>query len=136
MIRAATREEILWVTSKLPIPPTSNSKGVLNYVDEEIGAAVIYDGWTPNSVQVHVYSAKPARLFSHEFIHEIFWYPFVQCNRELLYSVTPADAEASLGVSKALGFRETYRMKDGWEPGVDLVLKEMRRDDCKYLRMN
>jgi hypothetical protein len=97
-------------------------------------ATVVYDGWTPNAVQVHIHSGGSAEFLRTEFLHEIFWYPFVQCQKMLVYTVTPGDAEASLAVSKSLGFIETYRMKDGWGPGIDMVIKEMRREDCRWIQ--
>jgi hypothetical protein len=32
-----------------------------------------------------------------------------------------------------MGFRETFRLKNGWDIGVDMVLKEMHRDECRWL---
>lgn len=104
-------------------------KGVCND-----GAMVIYDGWTHNAVQVHVYSRGPAHLLRRDFLLEIFSYPFIQCGKGLIYTITPGNAEDSLAVSKALGFSEVFRQKDGWSEGVDMIYKEMRRDECRYLR--
>jgi hypothetical protein len=131
VIRAATVEVIQAVVGKLPLPYSPVMRGVTNG-----GATIIYDGWTPNSVQVHVYSESPKFLFDPTFVREFFRYPFDQCGKSLVYTVTPGNAEGSLAVSKALGFREMYRIKDGWQPGVDMVLKEMRREECRYLRMH
>lgn len=131
MIRAATPSEIMAIVGELPLPYSASMRGVTNG-----GAMVIYDGWTPNSVQVHVYSRDPASLLRPDFIREIFHYPFVQANRRLLVSVTPAHAESSLALSRALGFKETYRIRDGWAESIDMVVKEMRREECRYLRMH
>jgi hypothetical protein len=128
-IRAARYDEILAVAAKLPYPVSPNCRAIRND-----GAMVIYDGWTPNAVQVHVYSVGPRYLFDKHFLREVFWYPFVQCNKGKLFVVTPASSKESLAVSRALGFRETYRMKDGWDVGVDMVLKEMRKEDCRWIK--
>lgn len=129
MIRAASQEEIMATVGKLPLPYSPSMRGVTN---EE--AMVIYDAWTPNAVQVHIYSPGPKSLFRKDFINEIFKYPFEQCGKDLIYSVTPGNAEGSLAISRALGFRETYRMRNGWAVGIDMVVKEMRREECRYLR--
>lgn len=134
MIRAARPSEIEWVCGKLPYPFNPTARGVLNVSEDHIGAAIIYDGWTPNAVQVHVYSSGPVHLFNPDYLREIFAYGFVQCNKGKLFTVTPADATASLAVSRYLGFTETYRMQDGWAVGIDMIVKEMRREECRYLR--
>lgn len=131
MIRAATPSEIAWVCSKLPLPYSSSMKGVCNE-----GAMVVYDSWTPNAAQVHVYSAGPRHLLNREYLTEVFKYGFVQCSKGKLFTVTPAIATESLRVSDALGFREVYRQIDGWDIGVDMIVKEMTRQECRYLRMH
>lgn len=134
MIRAATRNEIELVAMKLPYPASPAAKGVLLEENDILRAMVIYDSWTNTAVQAHIYSTGPAALFSREFLEEIFGYPFIQCGKSIVYTVTPGDSEASLAVSKFLGFKETYRMLDGWDRGVDMVVKEMRKENCKYLK--
>jgi len=131
MIRAASPVEIAWVCGKLPLTFKPDMRGVCND-----GAMVVYDGWTPNAVQVHIYSKGPTYLLRRDFLLEVFSYAFLQCGKGLVYTVTPASSTESLVVSKALGFRETFRQVDGWDSGVDMVYKEMRRDECRYLRMH
>lgn len=131
MIRAATQDELREIVERLPLPYSESMRGITNG-----GATVIFDGWTPNSVQMHVYSSGPKSLFDPTFVIEVFRYAFEQCGKSLVYTVTPGDAEGSLAVSGAMGFRETHRIKDGWSDGVDMVIKEMRRGDCRYLRIH
>lgn len=131
MIRAATPSEIAWVCGKLPLPYSSSMKGVCND-----GAMVVYDSWTPNAAQVHIYSSGPAHLLNRDFLQEVFTYGFVQCSKGKLFTITPSNAQDSLAVSKALGFREVFRQIDGWDVGIDMVVKEMIRSECRYLRMH
>lgn len=127
MIRAATVEEIKTVLPALPLYYHENMRAICND-----GAMVIYDGWTPRAVQCHVYSHGPKFLFDSSFVRAMFQYPFIECDKKLLYTITPSNAE-SLAVSRALGFRESYRIKDAWDVGIDLVVKEMTREECKYV---
>lgn len=131
MIRAATPSEIEFVCGKLPLNYSSAMRGVRND-----GAMVVYDSWTHNAVQAHIYSTGPRFLLDPTFLREVFSYAFEQCGKGLVYTITPSDADASLAVSKALGFKEVFRQKDGWKDGVDMILKEMRRNECRYLRMH
>lgn len=97
------------------------------------GAMVVYDGWTPSSVHVHIFSRGPYFLFRKDFLKEVFGYPFRECSLKKLIAVTPAFATDSLAISRALGFREVYRIVDGWDSGVDMIIKEMRREECRYV---
>jgi hypothetical protein len=131
VIRAATPSEIAFICGKLPLPYSQAMRGVRNE-----GAMVIYDGWTPNSVQCHIFSSSPRFLFDKVFVREIFTYAFIQCDKQLVYTITPEISKTSLKLSKALGFKEVFRQKDGWDIGVDMVVKEMRRGECRYLRLH
>lgn len=128
MIRAATPEEIKSVLPAMPLPYHDHMRAVCNE-----GAMVIYDGWTPAAVHVHIYSRGPQYLFRKDFLREVFGYPFIQCLLRKLIAVTPSFATDSLAVSRALGFREVYRINDGWDSGVDMIIKEMRREECRYV---
>lgn len=137
MIGAATVEEILAIAAKMPYSPTKEARGIKFTANDScamIDAMAIYDFWTPAAVQIHIWSMLPKYVFHPVFIREVFRYPFDFANRRLLVSVTPADNSASLKLSEAMGFRETFRIKNGWDLGVDMILKEMRREDCKYLQ--
>jgi hypothetical protein len=130
MIRSATNEEISFIAGKISYGPSAGCKGV---VFDDLRAGCLYDHWTPNSSNVHIYSRSPRALLSFQFVKAIFSYPFEQARLGLLIGITPADNEASLSFSRAIGFREVHRIRDGWRDGVDLVIKEIRREECRYV---
>ena len=132
-IRAGHPVEIEKIAEIMHYFPSGGCRAVVMTKDDEVIGAVLYDHWAYNSVNVHIYSKNPLTL-SREFLFEIFNYPFVTCGRDLLIAITPEDSKGSLLFSKALGFRETYRFKEGWKPGIDLIVKEMRREECRYLQ--
>lgn len=133
MIRAATQGEIDEISGYMGYCPSRRAKGIIFLEKESIGSCVLYDHWTLNSVQVHVYAPSLKALFDAGFLREIFTFPFVTGGRNLLVACTPADQRGSLAVSSWLGFKEKYRIKDGWGLGIDMVLKELRREDCRFL---
>jgi hypothetical protein len=134
VIRALTFEELKLVAEKIGYEPTHTVRSVA-IINSQGGplAAVLYDHWCHNSANVHIWSSGPGALFRKEFVHAIFQYPFEDCGRGVLLGITPGDAKESLALSRALGFKEVYRIKDGWKVGVDLVIKEMRKENCRYL---
>jgi RimJ/RimL family protein N-acetyltransferase len=114
--------------------PSEKAQGILLEENGVLGAIALYDHWTHNSVQMHVWAKAPRYLFNPGFLHEAFWFPFEFGKRGLAFAVTPGDNKPSLAVARALGFKEVYRIKDGWKLGTDMVIQEMRRQDCRWLR--
>ncbi len=113
--------------------PTGHFRGIVQLNDYmEIVAGVGYDMWTPNSVQMHIWIPRPAEM-TRSFIQEGFRYPF-ENGKGLVIGLTPGNNAAALRFNKRVGFKEVYRMRDAWSPGVDVVVQEMRREDCRWLR--
>lgn len=135
MITAATREEIEWVCDQIGYSPSKNAKGVVIHGKEQIGAAAIYDHWTHTAVQMHAYSRGPKYVLNPHFCRAMFEYPFVQCNKMLAFAVTPCDNSASLALAQYLGFKEVYRIENGWDSGTAMVIQELRRENCRFLEL-
>jgi hypothetical protein len=134
VIRAASPEHFPWIAERAHVSITPQLRA-LEAMDEESGqilAMVAYDGWMPNLCQMHVAVAHsfPAR----RFLRAAFGIPFIELERDLVVGWVLGTNEKALELDRRLGFRETHRIKDGWDKGVDLVLFEMRKDECKWLR--
>lgn len=136
MIKAATHDEIEFVSRAMGYNPSRCVKGISILEEKSLGACVLYDYWTVNSVQVHVFAPSLKTLFNAKSLHEIFTYPFVTAGKGILVAVTPADQKGSIAVSSWLGFKEKYRIRDGWAVGTDMILKELRREDCRFLQQD
>lgn len=134
MIVSLNSAEKNWFLSAISYSPTLGFKAI-GQLDKEgpIVAAVGYDNWTPNSVQMHIWIPHPDKV-SKKFFLEGFRYPFEMCRRGLVVGLTPSNNAAALHFNKRVGFKEVYRMKDAWEVGVDVVVQEMRKEDCRWLR--
>ena len=91
-----------------------------------------YDGWTLNAVQMHICLEDPNCFF--RLVRPAFSYPFEEVRLGMVLGITPSDNRHSLEFNKRMGFRETYRIKDGWSPGVDMVVQEMLKDECRWLK--
>src|SRR5882724_3509641 len=116
MIRAATKDEIRYVCELISFSYKEDSNGVL--IENEVGgvgAMAIYDRWTYSAVEMHAYSASPKYVFNPAFCRAMFEYPFVEQNKMLAFAVTPCDNTASIALARFLGFREVYRIRDGWK---------------------
>jgi RimJ/RimL family protein N-acetyltransferase len=137
IVRAMTQKEIREICAKINFSYNSNSNGIL--IEDEnggVGAAAIYDRWTHTAVEMHAYSAGPKYVFRPEFCRAMFDYPFNQQNKMLAFAVTPCDNIASIALARFLGFKEVYRIRDGWDSGTDMVIQEIRRENCRFLEQN
>jgi hypothetical protein len=134
IVRAATHDEMKSIVEKIQWVYTTNSNGiVIEDKNGGIGAMAVYDRWTPNGVEMHAYSAGPEYIFNPHFVKAMFEYPFIQQNKGLALVCTPCNNVASVAIGRFFGFRETYRIHDGWELGTDMVIQELRRENCRFL---
>lgn len=133
MIEAANEADIQRFLEATSYHPTDQFKAiVMRDGAGEIQAMAGYDYWTPNAVQMHIWIAHPEAYLSKEFIQEGFGYPF-SSGRSLVIGVTPGDNTRALEFNRKIGFVEKHRIKDGWSLGTDMVIQEMRRDDCRWI---
>lgn len=96
-----------------------------------IRGVVAYDMWTPNACQAHM--AADSAIAWRSLLGPAFSYPFEEAGRRLLLGIIPAHNARSVALVRRFGFREAYRVKDGWGPGDDLLVFEMRREECRWL---
>lgn len=133
MILASTMDDVEIFSQLVQYNPGKNFKGIKLIKDGVVEAMAGYDHWTPNSVNMHMYVRDPKSI-TRAFVREVFRFPFEIGGRGLVIGVTPSDNAAALDLNKHVGFRETYRVKDGWDVGVDMVVQEMRKEECRWLR--
>lgn len=98
---------------------------------ERIRGVVAYDNWTENAVQAHMAVDSP--IVWRHLLRPAFEYPFQQCGKNVLLGIIPSHNAKSVQMTRALGFKEAHRVKDGWAKGDDLIVFEMRREDCRFL---
>lgn len=132
IITAALPTDFGWFFERTGYSPKHGFRGIKAIDDGKIAGFVGLDSWTPNSVCMHV-AVDYAPLGIVKLIRESFRYAFGE-NRQVVIGITPADKMKALCLAERLGFKETYRIPDGWAPGVDLVIQEMRRENCRWLR--
>ena len=123
IFRAADDIDLRWFEKTVECFLSSNANGIVAEENGAILAMIALDDWTPRSVHLHFYQqdARVMPLLWKELLCYIS-----QHGRKLICAVTPTSRELSLRLQRALGFQETYRVKDGWDEGVDLVLTEFK----------
>lgn len=136
LIGRANEADLVRLCKELPYNPTSGLRGIRYGHGPIADAVVAYDNWTDNAVFMHCWSSRTEPWFDRKFLGEIFRYPFEICQKGLVIGCTQGDNTPVLEFCRRIGFRTTYRIPDGWKLGTDLVIQEMRRDECRWLKEN
>ena len=131
-VRAASPMEFVWLKDRTECALSPTFRAILAEDNTGIRGMVGFDGWTANAAQMHVCLESPGAL--RALLRPAFSYLFHEAGRNIALGLVPSHNDAALRFDKHIGFRETYRVKDGWAPGDDMVLLEMRRDECRWLR--
>jgi hypothetical protein len=131
IIEAAPREAFGWLSKRTEIVPSLDFKAIVAHSDGRIHGMAGFDGWTENSVVVSIALDNPAAL--RGLILEIFRYVFVQANRGVMLAMVRSSNVRSARLCSHVGLREVYRVRDGIRVGEDIVIFEMRREDCRWI---
>lgn len=131
-MRAATMLDLQWIRERAHCELTPRARAMVAEDSKGvIRGMVAYDCFTPNSCQVHMAVESP--IAWRYLIPACFVFPFDVLGLGVVVGVVCGSNEKSLRMTKKLGFREVYRVRDGWEPGEDMVVHELRRADVRWL---
>lgn len=124
--------EFGWLVERAGCELTPGFKAI-KAVDAQgrIHGMVGYSGWTANMVIMHIALDHPAAFRS--LLEWAFKYPFEQAGRSVALATVRETNLRSMALCAKVGFKELCRVRDGVEPGEDMVLFEMRREDCRWL---
>ncbi len=130
-----TEDEWNWVAARAECVRSADSKGMVAYRNGEIVCAVAFDHWSHNSVHIHT-AFEDLMCFKHGWPEAVFGWIFNDCDKGIIMGITPACNEKALRFNKHIGFEEIFRVKDGFEVGIDFVVTEYRKENCKYIEVN
>lgn len=120
-----------WFCKINPILRVEDSRGIIARRDNEIAAACVFDNWLEGSVQLHLIVLRPL-VTRHGFIDAVFKAAYGE-DRGLILAWVPSGRTAAIKLNRHLGFTEVCRIHGGYRPGVDYILMQLKREDCKYL---
>ena len=108
-----------------------DTKGIVAERDGEVVAVYVFDNWSHNSVQCHQWVGDP--LVFKAGLHKVAaQYIFGDCDRGIMVGLVPANNDKARRLNEHYGFREAYRLPDGYEVGIDYIVYVMRAEDCPY----
>jgi hypothetical protein len=121
-----------WKDLKIDIPLTSDTGGMVLEKDGRIVAAGVFDGWTYNAVFMHMMTTNMREVMRSKFLNEVFDYIFTTVGKKKALGLIAANNTRSLRLAKRFGFAEKTRIEDGIDDGVDMVVIELKPDNCPY----
>lgn len=121
-----------WLCERIGYMPTPHLRCIANVTPEgKILGVVGLDGWNGASAQMHV--AGEGSWVSRELIRATFDYVFNVAGLSLVLGLLPSSNDKALRFNRHVGFSEVARVKGG-HPDGDLVIMELRRENCRFLR--
>lgn len=131
-VRSAT-EHLDWIEARAGCVLTRHARAIAA-VDSAgtILGMVAFDAWTESSAQMHVAVDRPIAV--RALLGAAFHYLFEQAGRAIAIGFVRVGNERALKFDKKVGFREVARIADGWDIGEDLVVLELRKADCRWLK--
>jgi hypothetical protein len=132
IVRAAPPEHFQYLVERAGVYPSPLFKAI-EAVDEKstVHGMFGYDGWTPNAVVMHVALDNPAVL--RHLIHPAFYFPFIQLDLGIALCAIRGDNKRSIQLTEHVGFKEVYRIVNCFGSGIDQMIYEMRRENCRWL---
>jgi RimJ/RimL family protein N-acetyltransferase len=99
----------------------------------EIEWVVGYTAFIGKTCQIHVVALKGGYT-PRQFLRAAFDYPFNQCNLEKMFGIVNSKNLKAMEYDQKLGFKEAIRFSGVHEDGGDLVVFEMNKADCRWIR--
>lgn len=120
-----------YARSVLTVPISDSTGGIVAIDDNGVPQGVmLLDTWAENSVIGHTAIQHPMVLRE---MSEVLRYVFDTCDKGMLLGMIISNNKKSLRFHKHIGFTELYRIIDGYALGVDIVLVQLLRENCRYL---
>lgn len=122
-----------YVASLMPMQMTEGMKGLGLEKGGELVAGVLYEGFNPYNVWMHVASHTPGAWLNRRFLWACFYYPFVEVGVKRV-GVHVADSNtASRAFVDRLGFEREATVKGAAMDGGDIGMYVMWRDNCRFI---
>ena len=113
------------------IPRSEDFQAIARLGSSGILGVVGYNGFCGRVCSMHM--AGDGNWISREFIKRAFHYPFRQLNLVAVMAPVAETNTRAIELDKKFGFKEVHRVEKGWGDSVDLVVLQLKREDCKWL---
>ncbi len=136
-MRAMDPNDWDWIQRRAQCILCEDTQGVTAYETEtgKVLACCAIDSFTENSCSTHM-AIDNSMVLRHGFLEEISRHLFVTCGRSNIISLIPSTNKRTLRFNKHVGFKEVARVPNAIADGIDYVVMQMTRDECKWLEVS
>ena len=120
-----------WFTKINPIFRVEDAVGIVARWGGRIVAMAVFDNWLPNSVQSHLVIRD--RVAVDMGFGEAAYALAFGADRGMVLGQVPSDKPRALELCLEEGYEVMYRVADGLEVGVDLIMVRLLRKNCRFL---
>lgn len=101
--------------------------------DNEIEWIVGYTAWIGKTCQMHVVCLTETPI-NKALIKGAFDFVFNHCGVDKVFGIVNSNNIKAMTFDQKLGFKEAHRFEGMHDNGGDLVVLEMDKADCKWIR--
>ena len=121
-----------WIWERAHPLACKDTQGIVAYDERGVQAVCVADSFTIDACSVHFAIDSPF-VIRAGFFNEVARHLFVQCGRERIFGLLPADNEKAIKLDLHMGFREVARIPDAYALGVDYIVVRMDKGDTRWL---
>ncbi len=99
----------------------------------EIEWCIGYTSFLGKTCQIHVVNFNK-KYTPRKLLWAAFDYPFNQAGVETLIGIVNSKNELAMKYDQNLGFKEVYRFEGVHDEGGDVVVFEMKKQDCRFIK--
>jgi hypothetical protein len=101
--------------------------------ENQIEWVVGYTAFIGKTCQMHMVNLKGGYT-PKELLKAAFDYPFNQCGLEMVFGIVNSNNVKAMEYDQKLGFTESKRFAGVHENGGDIVVFEMNKANCRWIR--
>lgn len=133
LVRAAPPRDFAWLYQRTGFLLSGSGKAI-EAVDSQgrIRGMVGYDDWTPSAVRMHLALDTP--MAGKALLRPGFLYPFAEVGVRVALAQVVSTHKRIVKLALHLGFRETHRVRGGWDEGADLIFMRLDREACRFIQ--
>ena len=99
----------------------------------EIEWCIGYTSFLGKTCQIHVVNFNK-KYTPRKLLWAAFDYPFNQAGVETLIGIVNSNNDLAMKYDQNLGFKEVYRFEGVHDEGGDVVVFEMKKQDCRFIK--
>jgi RimJ/RimL family protein N-acetyltransferase len=123
------------LNKEIYVKPTSDLQAIFwcNPESKAIEWCIGFDSFIGKTCQIHVVNFQK-KYTPRKLLFAVFDYAFNTAGVETLLGVVNSNNEEAMKYDQNLGFKEVHRLKGMHDDGGDIVLFEMKKSDCRFIR--